>query len=194
MMRLHLSFASPEGEGFGPRKWTVIKPHGSCNTVPVARGSMYYRNLFVGYGQNFVSVDMRFSFDNTEIEEFLFRGGENQLSPAMRFFAPGKQVMFGGNVIRHQYSELAKAFQICEQIVLIGVACNFADTHIWDLLLHARGAVVYFGNRDLHTFDKWAFYSREGPSVSREAYFREAIDIIQEHEFNLISGIYRVNS
>src|SRR3954451_13400098 len=23
MMRLHLSFASPEGEGFGPRKWTV---------------------------------------------------------------------------------------------------------------------------------------------------------------------------
>ena len=120
----------------------VIKPHCSCNTVPQATGMQFIGNVFQGFEIPF-NVPMRYSFDNNQVEAFLY--SHDQQSPAMCFYAPKKPVMFGRNLIEEHHEVFARCVIDAEQIVIIGVAVDEDDEHIWGLLSKCESSIIYFG-------------------------------------------------
>lgn len=166
---------------YRPSEIRVIKPHGSCNTVPVDNSSEYSGNYFVG----FTGFDepMRYSHNSREVKNFLYQR-QDQLCPAMSFYAPGKPVMFSKNVIKEHYSDYHTAIRLAEKIYIIGVAVNRLDEHIWKPLAKTNASIVYFG-RDLSEFDKWAVDEQVKSATSVNGYFSEAVDYLYSKNFDV---------
>jgi hypothetical protein len=74
-----------------------------------------------------------------------------------------------------------------DQIIVIGVAVNPDDQHIWEPLASTPATLVYFG-RDTAPFRSWAEERREKrthPWRTVERYFEEALGALRSREFDL---------
>ena len=93
---------------------TLLKVHGSCNLLPVLyRTAQLSHNYISGPGEGLIEGPMYFSRDGREIRDFLW-GEFGQWAPGICYFAPGKPIFMGREVINQQYKRVCSWCNECE--------------------------------------------------------------------------------
>lgn len=55
-------------ESYSSGQILIVKPHGSCNTVPVRASNQYYGNFHQGFQT--IGEEMKYSYESSEIQDF----------------------------------------------------------------------------------------------------------------------------
>lgn len=145
--------------GFTPRekgRIPLLKPHGSCNFLlqgisgPPGAISMGYQAAIDG--------PMRAEPELSRVAEHCLT---NSLPPVMCYFMEGKPVQVATNAIKQIQKRWQEEAQTSAAIVVVGVAVNPDDTHIWDFVRDSKAAVGYVApKKSTQSFQKWCQQNR----------------------------------
>ncbi|MDP2856878.1 MAG: hypothetical protein Q8P50_02760 [Bacillota bacterium] len=137
---------------------TVWKLHGSCNFLPsgiqatsgvtFTGGVVFNTGLQPGNPNDAVSFCL----------------GDTSLYPSMCLYLPGKHVQIGASALKAIQDRWKAAVLGATQVLIIGVAPNYEDTHIWQPLGATPAEIAYVG--DCSQFKTWAATYRSGSGTS----------------------------
>ncbi|MBU6400344.1 MAG: hypothetical protein KGS61_08500 [Verrucomicrobia bacterium] len=144
----------------------VWKLHGSCN--------FKIANLAAGRGVLF-GQGVIFEGGITPIQPHEVRAvfrGNTGLYPAMALYAKGKSISMSPGAIRDAQARWNQRVMSAEKVLLIGVAPNPEDSHIWDSLTKTSATVGFVGSRDM--FESWTRPSSAGGKIFLGRYWSGA--------------------
>ena len=150
---------------------SVWKLHGSCNFLPTgvwaSKGAVTITRGVVFNGPP------RFVEPNDAIAFCL---GDNALPPQMCLYMPRKPVQIAPQTLAAQQEAWRDLVAAAEEVIIIGVALNAGDAHLWDALASTEARLLYV-SPDTTPFVKWASEQRSGRPVQDMATtFGNAID------------------
>jgi hypothetical protein len=161
-----------EYRGFPPPDGAVSvwKLHGSCNFIPtqihVGRGVEFTRGVLFDAPPIAVEVG----------EAGAFCLGDSALPPQMCLYMPGKPVQISPGTVTAQQEAWRDQVASAESVVLVGVAPNAGDAHLWDALAGTKARLLYV-SPDTTPFEAWSKSHRPGrPTEALASTFADAID------------------
>jgi hypothetical protein len=133
--------------GWGPKygndgneqheRWlNLLKLHGSCNFIPKDSSDM--GGEFFGE-MNFVIGGGMDCFDGEEA--FLRHKNEKLIPPVMSAYVEGKSCYTCPEILKKFQHEWSSAALSAKNIIIIGVALNEADDHIWRPIAHTNAKI-----------------------------------------------------
>jgi hypothetical protein len=138
----------------------VLKIHGSCNFL-LKTGSHRFRGTNAAFDlKGLQGAIFKGPIDVThspaDIPKFL--DTQTMLAPAMAMYAKGKRVLYCPEFIEEQKEAWIQVSKGTKRIIIIGVAVNEDDDHIWGTLADSTAPLYYVGGRkaDGDTFIAWA--------------------------------------
>ena len=138
----------------------VLKIHGSCNFL-LKTGNHRFRGTNAAFDlKGLQGAIFKGPIDVThspaEIPRFL--DDQAMLTPAMAMYAKGKRVLYCPDFIEEQKEAWIQVSKDTKRIIIIGVAVNEDDVHIWGTLADSTASLYYVGGRksDGDTFIAWA--------------------------------------
>lgn len=154
----------------------LLKPHGSSNFWPNIPAGMIQNCTFQRSGR----ADVQTPIIPLNQEETLYRcANEDSLAPAIAMYAEGKAVKVSPDYVERQQAHWLAAVKSANQVFVIGVSVNSADTHIWGELAKTRSSVTYFGRpSDREAYKEWKMSNGKKDAYFIEATFQECIPII----------------
>ena len=130
----------------------VWKLHGSCNFqvegVMATRDVQFTTDVSLGIGIKVIQPN----------EVAAVYAGNTSLYPAMALYAAGKPIMMSPGPVRDAQKGWAEHISRAMRILVIGVAPNPEDMHIWVPLARAPGILGYVG--EARAFETWASSQR----------------------------------
>ena len=139
----------------------VLKIHGSCHFLPDTKGSSFQwvDCTFKSETGAIFSGDVRPARSPDEVYAFLAK--QTMLAPVMAMYAKGKRVLHCPDFTKQLTATWVRVSKDTKRIIIIGVAVNEQDNHIWDTLAQSRASLYYVG-REPDSFLGWA--ARHGRS------------------------------
>lgn len=159
----------------------LLKIHGSCNLLPTLRNIMQFHSNYWADWDFGEITDMEFHYNINEVYQFL-HGDYGQFAPGICYMAPGKPILFGGDIIREHYEVFHSQLTIASQIVVAGTSVrDESDPHIWNALADAPGLLGYFDpfEESLNSFENWRVNHRVGPAETVQADFKATVSILE---------------
>ena len=135
----------------------IWKLHGSCNFKVV--GLEAGRGVSFGTGVVFSGGIQ--AINPSEVRPH-YRGA-TALYPAMALYAKGKTIAMSPEPIRDAQRRWADRVRTADRVLLVGVAPNPADSHIWGPLRDTDALVAYVGARS--AWEAWVAEHRRSRSV-----------------------------
>jgi hypothetical protein len=168
------------GEQTHPLEVRVLKPHGSVHFIPDVPPRTF-RNLRVNAPNVFVSefrLPIRAEFSEANLESY-YRT-EESLAPAMALCAPNKRFPVSGEETDEIKRRWTVEVERAAEIVVIGVAVNRADRHIWEPVARSHASLAYVGlSADQRKFEEWCHdWNRANASILADT-FEDAIPVIR---------------
>lgn len=157
----------------------VIKPHGSANFLPKRMGSFHNVSV-VGTGSVFdgdIPCDTPLGF--LEIAEWISSLNDGDIyTPVMSAYAKGKWTPVGARLVTEQRVRWEASAQRSVVVIVVGVAVNPEDEHIWQPLARTN-APVYYVDPNPGPFFEWAAKERVGKrSIHLGERFGDSIESI----------------
>ena len=136
----------------------VWKLHGSCNLIPVdmqaSRGVSFTAGVVFNTGLRAVDPN----------DAIAFCLSDTALYPAMCLYMSGKHVQIGASTIQTLQDKWRKAVLEAAKVLIIGVAPNIEDTHIWQPIGETPATIGYVGDREF--FESWATDQRASSGLT----------------------------
>lgn len=132
---------------------SLLKIHGSSNFWPKMNDASVKGITFI---KN--KVDINVEIETLTQDSTLDRcKNDKNLAPAIAHYAVGKQVKISANFITEQQNMWKQSVDKSKKIVIIGVAINDLDKHIWKVIGESKARVLYVGctDDDRKNFNAW---------------------------------------
>jgi hypothetical protein len=136
----------------------VIKIHGSCHFLPDAGGANFQWENCTFESDTGSILEGKVLPARTSDEVYAFLARQTMLAPAMAMYAKGKRVLHCPDFIKQLTASWVRVSKDTKRIIIIGVAVNEEDKHIWGTLADSTAPLYYVGGRssDGETFLAWA--------------------------------------
>lgn len=132
------------------RQTKVLKPHGSCNFIPVGISGPV-GSIKMGHGAA-MDMPVRAIGDMNEVIKHILT---QALPPVMCLYIEGKPTQVATGTVKAIQKILQDEISIAKAIAVVGVYPNPEDTHIWDSIASCQGQVGYVGP-SAEAFTRWA--------------------------------------
>jgi hypothetical protein len=143
-----------------PPRWhvRVLKIHGSCHFLPDTDGANYQWENCTFESDTGGIFEGKVLPARTSDEVYAFLARQTMLAPAMAMYAKGKRVLHCPDFIKQLTASWQEVSKDTKRIIIIGVAVNEEDKHIWGTLADSTAPLYYVGGRksDGDTFLAWA--------------------------------------
>lgn len=126
---------------------SLLKPHGSCNFLPILEDRKIQGNIFKGCGSFIDGLKVFKSMDKNYIKEWCNNLENSDLSPILSMYNKEKRVVINNlfiKKIQEMYETKIKSSSI---IILMGIKFLEHDTHIWESIKNSK-AQIYFNSRN----------------------------------------------
>lgn len=133
-----------------PRTVLLLKPHGSCNFLPLVPGFEFENVRFANNTANLEAPVRPASLEETKV----FFKKEKSLAPAIALYAKGKQVLFCPSFVEKVQRDWREEVLGASRVFIIGVHPNPEDSHIWGPLKKTKASLWYVGPEE-DAFRHW---------------------------------------
>lgn len=164
-----------------PKNIPVLKVHGSCNFLPDIKQLQISGIKFdlSEAGPNASILDG--PVKAVQVNEAMhFCNTENSVAPVMSMYARGKRILFCPKFIESQQKQWLQEVIRAKHIIIIGLAVNPADNHIWEPLASTKAKITYVGLGQKEIFQDWVNLNKCRKAVFLCDTFKEAFPYIKK--------------
>lgn len=137
------------------RSLELLKIHGSSNFLP-NMGSSLIENIRIVTPKGMTHIDCEFKAVNRS-EAIAFNKVSTTLGPVIAQYMKGKYFLHAKTGIQSVVKQFKGRLQEAKKILIVGVAVNEYDTHIWGELENTKAQILYVGLSDAcEEFREWS--------------------------------------
>lgn len=165
---------------------SLLKLHGSCNFLPPPVLRSGIRDVVVvntaNYPTGLMEYEPHVCTNRKEIVDFAKQANVS-IGPAMSIFSERKPMPYAAKFINGQQQQFVESIAKSKRIVIIGIALNPLDNHIWDNLKKFNGTIAYF-NPDVSAFKRWVENAHPKRYRAFDVKFEKAVSILKDDLFS----------
>jgi len=139
----------------GSSNFEIIKPHGSCNFLPNLPSKVTGLTFLGAPNATGAHIYGPIRPATTTDEVRNFCKSNDVLAPAMALYTQGKRLLTSGPFMELQLRRFEDAVKRAHRLILVGVAVNADDRHIWFPIQESK-AKIYFVDPNAAMFSDWA--------------------------------------